>query len=213
VSYSSRTAELCTLAESSAFAARVQIASSPAVFKQALNHEASFRELLLELKMNSAAQEELTKHTMELAQQPIDERYANPLDVAMAAYLYALSEASSDWAKLAAASAARAPQTWWARLAAFELLGPTSLSSSVSTNITALSVRTSLRLGVQNARSAAAHALGSFGDIKKATLTKDGLFSPRERIGVTTLEPFVVTVNGAANPTWSLSTSSTHQVT
>lgn len=202
--------------ESNAFATRAQVASTLPVFEQALRREVSFQDLLRHLQMDASSPEVVTKRIASLAQEPIDERYANPFDVPIAAYLLALSDTSSGLAKIAATSAARAPQTWWARSVAFEVLRATVRSTAHSGRYSrgsataAIGGSNALLLDVDNPGAPPEQVLGSFGDVTKVRLTADAFLAPVFATGSATREPFLVQGNGAAS-TWSLSTPSTHQ--
>jgi hypothetical protein len=196
--------------ESSAFGNRVQVASSLPVFRQALRREVSFQDLVRHLQMDPNSPEVVTKRIASLAQEPIDDRYANPFDVPIAAYLLALSDTSSGLVKIAAASAARAPQTWWARSVAFEVLRPSARSAGHSEHYSrgpaqgAIGGSSVLLLDIDKSGAPPEQLLGSFGDVTKVRLTADALLAPVHPTAGAAREPFSVQGNGAAN-TWSIS--------
>jgi hypothetical protein len=108
--------------ESDAFASRVSVASTLAVFKHAIRQDGAYSRLLHLLSTTKAAPAAVAKRVALLSSQTIDPSYSNPFDAALTAYVMALQETSSVWLRFAATLALHAPQTWWSRAVCLDLL-------------------------------------------------------------------------------------------
>jgi hypothetical protein len=108
--------------ESDAFSAKANLASGWSTFRRALLEDATTARLTSALRDSLTNIETIVTRVYTLATVQIDHRYANPYDIALAAYLWALSMVAPGTARLAAEVVLGARQTWWARETASALL-------------------------------------------------------------------------------------------
>lgn len=78
--------------ESLEFSARLGIASGFGTFLDILTESQPFKDLQIFLEQGEDAERQLLAHIKQLGSTPIDERYENPNDTALAAYLWALRD-------------------------------------------------------------------------------------------------------------------------
>ncbi len=115
--------------EGHAFAARVNVGSDLRTFLRAAQEEPAVKFLFAELSREEAANT-LVQRVSELSGEPVDPRYENPWDSALAIYLWMLSLKAPHLARIAAEATAQAAQCWWARTLAEQL----RTASAVQTN-------------------------------------------------------------------------------
>lgn len=111
--------------ESNEFAARVSIASSLSIFKDALHGQESYRDLVVALSSESKRQTNskiILNRLNQLLRLSTDYQYENPNDIALATYTYALAESNSSWANVAASLVVQAHRTWWFNAIAGDVL-------------------------------------------------------------------------------------------
>ena len=129
--------------ESPTFAARFCIASGKKVFLAALASDATVNKLAGRLRARPRLIDKVLKRIRELARQQVDTRYENPLDTALAAYLWCLDQVDRGVARIGAEFVLGAPQIWWARELSNVVLQPGS-RSSVTANAVSSPARTSI---------------------------------------------------------------------
>ena len=111
--------EVMDAVEQDDFSAEMNLAAGTAAFRQALATHPLFRRLVELTKENPG---EIVARIENISHRGIDIRYENPFDVALSAYLMALSESASPEAVPTAANAVLGtPQCWWASGIAHEL--------------------------------------------------------------------------------------------
>jgi hypothetical protein len=108
--------------ESDAFSAQANLASGWTIFRAALLENATTTRLSSILRDSPKNVETIVNRVQALVNAQIDHRYANPYDVALAAYLWSLSAVDPGTARIAAEIVLGARQTWWARETASALL-------------------------------------------------------------------------------------------
>ncbi len=106
--------------ESHELAAKLNIASDLKTFLRAATRQEPVRQLIRELD-SAGAPEQLLRRVVQIAHRRIDPRYANPWDVPLAVYVWALDLKDSPFRFLVAGAAFEAFGTWWARKVAEEV--------------------------------------------------------------------------------------------
>jgi len=106
--------------ESMEFANEVSVASSKRMFVNAVSRTGQFADLCERSKSAEVASHVLGRIAA-LCQLEVDYRYQHPQDVALAAYLLALSASGSSACPTACEVILGARQTWWAKRIAAEL--------------------------------------------------------------------------------------------
>jgi hypothetical protein len=101
--------------ESLDFAVRLNLASGLKRFIQLLRNEPSVKLLINVINKDTSLKTAVLKRVKDLSGRDFDERYENPSDTAVAAYVWLLGLMDPEAWKSAAAIAASMPQTWWAR--------------------------------------------------------------------------------------------------
>jgi hypothetical protein len=102
------------------FAAQVNVSSGSKAFYRNLRRHPLFQDLCkLSAKPDSA--KTILGHIADISKTPVDPRYENPLDAALAAYLTALEDTQSELASSAARLVADAKNCWWAAEASTRL--------------------------------------------------------------------------------------------
>lgn len=108
-------------AESHGFAARLNLASDLKTFLRAAKREESVLVLLDEMTSPDKRALVLSR-VMQISQSRVDRRYENPGDVALAIYVWIMTFADLDFAKVAAQATEQVSKCWWARQIADQLL-------------------------------------------------------------------------------------------
>lgn len=101
--------------ESPAFAAHLGFASGKKVFLDALAGDPIVAKLTRSLRARPNAAGKVLRRIKELARQQVDPRYENPLDSAIAVYVWCLDQLDRGIARIGAEFALGATQIWWAR--------------------------------------------------------------------------------------------------
>ena len=128
--------ELLERAESIQFATELNVVSSERLFESALRHHPLVTDLFGHLT-DVESREQLAVRLADLLYRDIDPRYEHPHDVAIAVYLRLLDVSDPQLGGLAAATAVRQPNLWWARSVAMEILqGSRTHAREVSTETT-----------------------------------------------------------------------------
>ena len=122
------TANSCAAIESLEFSTRLNVVSGFAQFLRAIGAQPEVR-VLREATSGSDGSELLHRVSI-LASTPHDSAFEHPHDVALAAYLWLISEVSPAVAELAAEIVLSHP-TWWARKVAEKLLADTNKTATV----------------------------------------------------------------------------------
>lgn len=107
--------------ESHEFVARLSAASDLRTFLRAANQEPAVQSVLRELA-SVDAQGKVLERCIELGRESVDPRYQNPWDSALAVYLWLLQLTNNAAAQAAAEVVGQAPQLWWARVIARQIL-------------------------------------------------------------------------------------------
>ncbi|PSR18170.1 hypothetical protein C8255_08855 [filamentous cyanobacterium CCP3] len=109
--------------EGEQFFIAVNVASGRKSFEKTCGKNAYVRELLrLVIDIKSNYHWEVLNRVAQLSQAPIDERYRNPNDVAIAVYIWVLGLVKLEVAELASVFALSAKNCWWARNFALHIL-------------------------------------------------------------------------------------------
>lgn len=116
------------------FAARLNVASDLRTFVRAALRQEPVRRLIRELDSAGAA-EQLLRRVVQLARRRIDPRYANPCDVPLAVYVWALDLKDSPFRTLGAGAAIESAGTWWARKVAEEVLTESTIRSDAPARV------------------------------------------------------------------------------
>lgn len=112
--------------ESHEFASRLNVASNLVTFLRDARNQVSVIAIFEELDEKEKLFQVLTR-LIDLSRKTVDPRYENPLDTALAVYLWLLSLKNSEVASLGAQFILKCSQCWWAeRIARSILLGSTS---------------------------------------------------------------------------------------
>ena len=120
--------------ESVAFAVRAGVASGRRLFEEIVVNSEEVRALVRLLRSEAEVVGQLVDRVNELARARSDERYENPNDTPLSAYLLAAREGCDYEVRLALAEIALgASQTWWARQIALGMLQPASATISIET--------------------------------------------------------------------------------
>jgi hypothetical protein len=118
--------------EGASLAVRTSLASGKSLFVDILSGSPEFGALADFVSSGRQAWTVVVNRIRELVETRFDDRYENPWDVALSAYLLALRGVNRDVALVAAEIALTARQTWWARQVALALLAPLVVSDSAS---------------------------------------------------------------------------------
>lgn len=110
--------------EAAEFAAKLNLASSPRAFFRWLGRDSAVDRLRGEMRTSGENTEKVLSRIVDLSLQPIDERYENPHDSALAALLWVTCSAAPEFAESAAVSVNQAPGTWYAKKLAHQVLTP-----------------------------------------------------------------------------------------
>ena len=111
--------------ESDEFAVRLNIAGTSNIFLELLSGDVYYEHFLDWLNQKASQEkrvEAVLNRILDLVRLQVNLRYENPYDVALAAYVWALSTVSPGHGRIAAELAVGAPQTWWAEQIAASLL-------------------------------------------------------------------------------------------
>jgi len=98
--------------ESHEFAADLSLASDYKIYLRILKEHKAVQDLLKAFGYNKN-KSKLIQRIIELSELVIDNRYENPWDVALSAYLWVLSQKDMKLAQVAAEVAAKVPNCWW----------------------------------------------------------------------------------------------------
>lgn len=112
--------DLIPLIEAPLFATQLNLASGSKAFYRNLRDHPLIQDLCKQLGNRDVA-EALVGHLHDISVRPIDPRYENPLDAAMAAYLAALEDTHFEFAVAAASWVSKAKNCWWAAEASARL--------------------------------------------------------------------------------------------
>ena len=100
--------------ESHAFSAEANIASDRTIFLAVLRTMAAVQVLASELvRVQTHRVEELSLRCRQLIVAPVDLQYENPGDVAVATYLWLLSQAALGSAQTLSQDVTNVPRNWW----------------------------------------------------------------------------------------------------
>ncbi len=106
--------ELTSFFEDHFFAAYVKAANGFSVVLIALEQSNEVQLLITLLKQESSTREMLLTRMSKLLSTNPNPEYAHPLDEAITAYLYALSQVDENLAQQAATAVLATPRLWWA---------------------------------------------------------------------------------------------------
>ena len=104
--------EIFSVIESHEFAARLNVASSLDAFLRAAKEENSVQQLFKELASTQHLSA-LLERVIRLSQVPVDPRYENPGDTALAIYVWLASFRGTAYGRLLAQYSSTALQCWW----------------------------------------------------------------------------------------------------
>jgi hypothetical protein len=122
-------AETMTAIEQDQFAAEMSLAAGTKTFLRMVREHNLFQQLASFAKTNSA---DIVARMEAIADAKIDERYENPFDTALSAYMIALSDAAGlEVTSKAAQAVLRTPKCWWSSGIAREALLKTVASGSI----------------------------------------------------------------------------------
>jgi hypothetical protein len=126
--------ELLEQVEGIRFAAEVGVVSSERLFESAIRQHPLVLQLFGYLT-DPQAREQIAVRLTDLLYRDSDPRYEHPHDAAVAVYLRLLDVSEPGLASLAAVTAARQPNLWWARSVAIQILegAQTRVSHDVGT--------------------------------------------------------------------------------
>jgi hypothetical protein len=113
--------QLLEQAESIQFATELNVVSSERLFESALRQHPVVRGIFGHL-VDEESREQLAVRLADLLSRDVDPRYQHPHDVALAVYLRLLDVCDPQLGALAATTAIRQPNLWWARSVAMEIL-------------------------------------------------------------------------------------------
>jgi hypothetical protein len=107
--------------ETPRLAARLGVVSTPRSLERAIASESSVRRLLGMLSSPNNRRR-LYGHLMQLLNQPSDDRFAHPMDLALAVYIRLLDIADPELGEMAAVETRQRPNLWWTRALAATIL-------------------------------------------------------------------------------------------
>ncbi len=126
-------AETMRAIEQDEVAAEMNLAAGTKAFRRAIRGHELFQRLT-ELAQKDPA--EVVTRIENISHLEIDERYENPFDTALSAYLMALSDvAEPETLSKAAAAVLRTPKCWWASGLAHELLLQTVAAGAIGVGV------------------------------------------------------------------------------
>lgn len=119
--------------ESIQFATELNVVSSERLFESALRQHPVVSDICGHLT-DEESREQLAVRLADLLYRDVDPRYEHPHDVAVAVYLRLLDVCDPQLGALAATTAVKQPNLWWARSVAMEILeGSRTRAREVST--------------------------------------------------------------------------------
>lgn len=121
--------------EGEALTVRAGLASGKSLFVAILSESPELEALVDFLSSGPAALGIAVRRVKELVDSRFDDRYENPWDTALCAYLLAIERVDRDVACLAAEIVLNARQTWWASKVALALLAPAAVLDSISLSV------------------------------------------------------------------------------
>jgi hypothetical protein len=122
--------EAWRVVESPRIAAQLGVVSTPRALERALASEPTIRRLL-GLLARPHNRRRLYDHFLEILGAPNDQRFAHPLDLALAIYVRLLDIVDPSIAEAAASAALRLPNLWWTRAFAISILAQSARRTKV----------------------------------------------------------------------------------
>jgi hypothetical protein len=113
--------DLFAFIESGVFAAEIGLVGGYKHLIRVLENDRPISSLASLIEDRDSAERCLNR-ILEISAYPIDARFKNPLDGALAAYLFALAAIHPDLGRIAAPAVLRCPNCWWAKRLASEMI-------------------------------------------------------------------------------------------